>query len=78
MQLEDERRHADQYKEQVEKVCTSCAVLLFARIHTHMNVHTLLPSLPPVPTKWNCREMVKEHLFSCPFNCAYYFLGMFL
>jgi len=22
MQLEDERRHADQYKEQVEKVCT--------------------------------------------------------
>jgi hypothetical protein len=23
MQLEDERRHADQYKEQVEKVCIS-------------------------------------------------------
>lgn len=24
MQLEDERRHADQYKEQVEKVCIYC------------------------------------------------------
>ena len=31
MQLEDERRHADQYKEQVEKVCDTILILMLLR-----------------------------------------------
>jgi hypothetical protein len=71
MQLEDERRHADQYKEQVEKVCI-CTVPFCA-----LDVCLCLPSLPLVPAKQNCRVMVQGSLFSCPFICVCYFIGVF-
>jgi hypothetical protein len=43
MQLEDERRHADQYKEQVEKVrvASDHAVILYTYVHLRINEELL-------------------------------------